>query len=296
MSPPPAKKSKSELARFYEAAIEGRSLRSTTQDDEDDESGEEAEGENKDYSWKKTIMIGPSYQASVPPGMQTYDDTPPYENEDKKLWDPYRLAAEVTEEYLAKSAETLGANGSIGVSGIPNGSHIRDDEQALYLLLQCGHSTEEALRRRRLNAVPAADTMSLWSEEECRAFETGLRVYGKDFHSIRQQKVGTRSVGELVQFYYLWKKTERHDVFANSFRIEKKKYTLHPGTTDYMERISPEIDLARDRSVSPNFHSLIYGDSKRRSETKLESIANGAEKSRVAGEGDDGTLAEATIL
>ena len=95
---------------------------------------------------------------------------------------------------------------------------------------------EEALRRRRMNVVPPADTMSLWSEEECKAFETGLRVYGKDFHSIQNQKVGTRSVGELVQFYYLWKKTERHDVFANSFRIEKKKYTLHPGTTDYMER------------------------------------------------------------
>jgi hypothetical protein len=53
---------------------------------------------------------------------------------------------------------------------------------------------------------------------------------------LQGQKVGTRAVGELVQFYYLWKKTERHDVFANSFRIEKKKYTLHPGTTDYMER------------------------------------------------------------
>ena len=26
-----------------------------------------------------------------------------------------------------------------------------------------------------------------------------------------------RSVGELVQFYYLWKKTERHDVFANRY-------------------------------------------------------------------------------
>ena len=87
-----------------------------------------------------------------------------------------------------------------------------------------------------MNVVPPADTMSLWSEEECKAFETGLRVYGKDFHSIQNQKVGTRAVGELVQFYYLWKKTERHDVFANSFRIEKKKYTLHPGTTDYMER------------------------------------------------------------
>jgi hypothetical protein len=57
--------------------------------------------------------------------------------------------------------------------------------QALYLLLQCGYNIEEALRRKRMNAVPPADTMSLWSEEECRAFETGLRVYGKDFHSIQ---------------------------------------------------------------------------------------------------------------
>lgn len=212
----------------------------------------------------------------MPTGLQTYDDTPPYENEDKKLWDPYRLAAEVTEEYLAKSAETLGANGTIGVSGIPNGSHIRDDEQALYLLLQCGHSTEEALRRRRLNAVPAADTMSLWSEEECRAFETGLRVYGKDFHSIKAQKVGTRSVGELVQFYYLWKKTERHDVFANSFRIEKKKYTLHPGQTDYMERFVDENLVGRDRSASPNCHSLIYGGLQRTSESEEKLDPNGS--------------------
>ena len=61
-----------------------------------------------------------------------------------------------------------------------------------------------------MNAVPPAETMTLWSEEECRAFELGLRLYGKDFHMIQQQKVRTRSVGELVQFYYLWKKTERH--------------------------------------------------------------------------------------
>ena len=32
-----------------------------------------------------------------------------------------------------------------------------------------------------------------------------------------------RSVGELVQFYYLWKKTERHDVFANRYM----QYNLH---------------------------------------------------------------------
>lgn len=260
---PPPKKSRSELAKFYEATVEGRSLRSSVPggggpgEEEDEESGgEEETEEGKDFSWKKTIMIGPTYQASVPLGLSDYDDSPPYENEDKQVWDPTRLSEMVSKEYLAKVAETQGAVGLCGVNGIPIGAHIRDDEQALLLLLQCGYNVEEALRRRRMNAVPPADTMSLWSEEECRAFETGLRVYGKDFHNIQSQKVGTRSVGELVQFYYLWKKTERHDVFANSFRIEKKKYTLHPGTTDYMERFIDEQEGGRDRSASPNYHRL----------------------------------------
>eukprot|EP00092_Neocalanus_flemingeri_P017459 GFUD01018887.1.p1 GENE.GFUD01018887.1~~GFUD01018887.1.p1 ORF type:complete len:469 (+),score=168.71 GFUD01018887.1:375-1781(+) len=277
-TPPPSKKARSELAKFYEATVEGRSLRSSAgaPEDEEEESCEEEAEEGKDYSWKKTIMIGPTYQASVPGGLCSYDDTPPYENEDKQLWDPTRLSEEVSREYLAKSAETQGASGALGVNGIPTGSHIRDDEQALLLLLQCGYNTEEALRRKRMNAVPPADTMSLWSEEECRAFETGLRVYGKDFHSIQSQKVGTRSVGELVQFYYLWKKTERHDVFANSFRIEKKKYTLHPGTTDYMERFMDEQEVGRDRSASPNYHSLIYGDTRKKTDSRSESLSNGS--------------------
>ena len=185
--------------RFYEATVEGRSLRSSAgaPEEEEEESGDEEAEEGKDYSWKKTIMIGPTYQASVPAGLCSYDDTPPYENEDKQLWDPTRLSEEVSREYLAKSAETQGASGALGVNGIPTGSHIRDDEQALLLLLQCGYNTEEALRRKRMNAVPPADTMSLWSEEECRAFETGLRVYGKDFHSIQNQKVGTDKESEL---------------------------------------------------------------------------------------------------
>lgn len=63
-------------------------------------------------------------------------------------------------------------------------------------------------------------------------------------------------MGELVQFYYLWKKTERHDVFANKARLEKKKYTLHPGLTDFMDRFLEEQDGGRDRSSSPNMQCV----------------------------------------
>ena len=59
--------------------MEGRSLRSSAgvgQEEEEEESGDEEEEGEKDTfpSWKKTIMIGPSYQASVPSGTTNYDD------------------------------------------------------------------------------------------------------------------------------------------------------------------------------------------------------------------------------
>lgn len=167
------------------------------------------------------------------------------------------IAGSPTSSLTASPTSQSSMNSFRNLSLLPCGSHLRDDEQSLFLLLQCGHNTEEALRRRRLTAtLPTVmavavanqadqstgsdNRMSLWSEEECRNFESGLRVYGKDFHAIQQSKVRTRSVSELVQFYYLWKKTERHDIFANKARLEKKKYNLHPGLTDYMDRFLEE--------------------------------------------------------
>lgn len=207
----------------------------------------------------QTIQVGSEYQATIPVGLCKYDDAPAYENEDRLLWDPAKLSDSDVEKYLSSAQEPT-ANAMDGMNSLPLGSHTRDDEQALYLLLQCGHNIEEALRRRRMNpTIPTK--MSLWSEEECRSFESGLRLYGKDFHLIQLHKVRTRSVGELVHFYYLWKKTERHDIFASKVRLEKKKYALHPGTTDYMDRFLDEQENSqqqqsqlqpRDRSTSPS--------------------------------------------
>ncbi|XP_018565661.1 mesoderm induction early response protein 1 [Anoplophora glabripennis] len=212
----------------------------------------EEEEEDYDYSpdedeWRKTIMVGSDYQAQIPEGLCHYDDALPYENEDKLLWDPLEICGETVEDFLKKAS-------AITKPPIPMGTQLRDDEQALYLLQQCGHNVDEALRRLRMT-IPtnATETMneSLWSEEECRNFESGVRCFGKNFHLIQQNKVRTRSVGELVQFYYLWKKSERHDIFANKARLEKKKYALHPGLTDFMDRFLEDQD-SRDRSSSPN--------------------------------------------
>lgn len=210
------------------------------------------EEDDYDYSpdeddWKKTIMVGNDFQAGIPEGLCSYDDALPYENEDKLLWNPSVLDEKVIEDYMRK---ICAMNSGTGIDAVPKGKQLRDDEEALFLLQQCGHNVEEALRRRRISAQTPAHA-SVWSEEECRNFENGIKVHGKDFHLIRQQKVRTRSVGELVQFYYIWKKTERHDIFANKTRLEKKKYTLHPGHTDYMDRFLEEQEASGTSVVRP---------------------------------------------
>ncbi|XP_056633698.1 mesoderm induction early response protein 1-like [Diorhabda sublineata] len=236
----------STLRPFYENekyADASRLLRSKVNEDEDSHYNYNPD-EIENHAIIKTIMVGSDYQAQVPEGLCHYDDALPYENDDKLIWDPTIIENAAVEDYLRK-AET------IQKPSLPLGSHLRDNEQFLFLLQQCGHNIEEALRRLKMNIGVYNENMSPWSEEECRNFEAGVRVFGKNFYLTQQNKVRTRSVGELVQFYYLWKKSERHDIFANKVRLEKKKYALHPGVTDFMDRFLEDQDM-RDSSSSPN--------------------------------------------
>lgn len=139
-------------------------------------------------------MVGSEYQAQIPEGLCKYGDALPYENEDKLLWEPFQLPEPEVLDYLSRAArppsplQTPGA-ATGQVAPLPTGTHHRDDEHALHLLLQCGYSSDEALRRLAMNMAPQPHNAGLWSEEECRNFESGLRTFGKDFHSIHINKV-----------------------------------------------------------------------------------------------------------
>lgn len=216
---------------------------------------EEESEEDEDYipseDWKKEIMVGSMYQAETPSGLSKYKDNERvYENDDQLLWNPEFLVENKVVEFLTEASKRTGEEK--GVDAIPEGSHIKDNEQALYELVKCDFDTDEALRRLRFNVKAAREELSVWTEEECRNFEQGLKAYGKDFHLIQANKVRTRSVGECVAFYYMWKKSERYDFFAQQTRLGKRKYNLHPGVTDYMDRLLDETESASSsRAASP---------------------------------------------
>ncbi|XP_053905933.1 mesoderm induction early response protein 2 isoform X3 [Cuculus canorus] len=175
---------------------------------------------------KKEIMVGPQYQATVPIlHISRHGEKVlfllAYENEDQLLWDPNVLPEREVEEFLYCAVKRRWEE--LSSSGLPEGEMVKDNEQALYELVKCNFNAEEALRRLRFNVKVIRDELCAWSEEECRNFEHGFRVHGKNFHLIQANKVRTRSVGECVEYYYMWKKSERYDCFTQQTRLGRKK-------------------------------------------------------------------------
>lgn len=74
-------------------------------------------------------MVGSDYQAVIPDGVRKYGDAMPYENEDKLLWDPSATNENNLSKYLTMVREIHSSALVEDVNAIPQGSHIRDDEQ-----------------------------------------------------------------------------------------------------------------------------------------------------------------------
>ncbi|RXM94230.1 Mesoderm induction early response protein 1 [Acipenser ruthenus] len=101
--------------------------------------------------------------------------------------------------------------------------------------------------------VPEDKVVEFLTEASKRSGEEkGVEAVPEGCHIKDNEQVRTRSVGECVAFYYMWKKSERYDFFAQQTRLGKRKYNLHPGVTDYMDRLLDETEsAASSRAASP---------------------------------------------
>lgn len=212
---------------------------------------------------KKEIMVGSMYQAKIPPLCPyTYQERA-YSSEDQLLWRPGVLPMQEVEEFLFCVQRSRGQDGTQGAS-------VQDDEQALYELVKCNFSTEEALRRLHFNVKVFSEELCSWSAEECRGFEQGYRVYGKNFHLIQANKVRTRSVGECVEYYYMWKKSDCHKYFTQqATRLSRKKYNQSESVDD-----GEQDGEVGDLEGSNNSSDLSSQNSTRQLETPLPPQSN----------------------
>ncbi|XP_072540437.1 mesoderm induction early response protein 1a isoform X2 [Salminus brasiliensis] len=172
------------------------------------------ESEDEDYipseEWKKEVKVGPMFQAETPSGLCKYEDNEKvYENDDQLLWNPELLPENEVVEYLAEASKRT--EGETGVEVVPERPLIKDNEQALYELVQCNCDKEEALSKLKFTVKPAKEDLLFWTKEEHQDFEQGDETCGNE-NSVEDKQIK------------LW----------------KRKRILHPGVPDSTGRLLRE--------------------------------------------------------
>lgn len=79
--------------------------------------------------------------------------------------------------------------------------------KAIQKLHECDYDTGSALQGLVKIPFPNHDVFRKWPEEDVKNFIKGLRVHGKNFFKIRVEYLPERDTSDLIEFYYLWKKT-----------------------------------------------------------------------------------------
>ncbi|XP_045884391.1 arginine-glutamic acid dipeptide repeats protein isoform X2 [Micropterus dolomieu] len=168
------------------------------------------------------IRVGPSHQAKLPelqprpgPGLQTQT-----ESEELK-WTPGVNDCDLL-MYL-RAARSMAAFAGMCDGGSTEDGCLaasRDDTtlNALNMLHASHYDAAKALQRLVKKPLPKL-IEKCWSEDDVvrrllasktapkKRFIKGLRQYGKNFFRIRKDFLPSKKTGELITFYYHWKKT-----------------------------------------------------------------------------------------
>ncbi|KAF0314328.1 Arginine-glutamic acid dipeptide repeats protein [Amphibalanus amphitrite] len=159
------------------------------------------------------IRVGPSHQAKLPEyrgGPHAGIPSRPTGAEEQRLWMPGRAADSDLMMFL-RAARSMAAfagmcDGGSTDEGCAAAERDATTQNALDVLHQAGYDQGQALQALVKSPVPAG-VHQRWAEDETKKFVKGLRQYGKNFFRIKKELVPHKETSELVEFYYLWKKT-----------------------------------------------------------------------------------------
>ncbi|XP_077384541.1 arginine-glutamic acid dipeptide repeats protein isoform X3 [Festucalex cinctus] len=156
------------------------------------------------------IRVGPSHQAKLPelqprPVPASHSQT---ENEEL-MWTPGVNDCDLL-MYL-RAARSMAAFAGMCDGGSTEDGCLaasRDDTtlNALNMLHASHYDAAKALQRLVKKPLPRL-IEKCWSEDDVKRFIKGLRQYGKNFFRIRKDFLPSKKTGELITFYYHWKKT-----------------------------------------------------------------------------------------
>ncbi|KAJ8337649.1 hypothetical protein SKAU_G00366150 [Synaphobranchus kaupii] len=170
------------------------------------------------------IRVGSKYQAEIPDKLAEVEaDSRVQEKLETKVWDPdNQLKDPQIDQFLVVAravgtfARALDCSSSIRQPSLHMSAAAASRDITLFHAMDTLQKNGYDLARAMSTLVPQGgpvlcrDEMEEWSASEAMLFEEALEKYGKDFNDIRQDFLPWKSLASVVQFYYMWKTTDRY--------------------------------------------------------------------------------------
>lgn len=170
------------------------------------------------------IRVGSKYQAEIPDKLaEDESDNRIQEKLETKVWDPdNQLKDSQIDQFLVVAravgtfARALDCSSSIRQPSLHMSAAAASRDITLFHAMDTLQKNGYDLAKAMSTLVPQGgpvlcrDEMEEWSASEAMLFEEALEKYGKDFNDIRQDFLPWKSLASVVQFYYMWKTTDRY--------------------------------------------------------------------------------------
>ncbi|XP_065074501.1 arginine-glutamic acid dipeptide repeats protein-like isoform X3 [Ochlerotatus camptorhynchus] len=160
------------------------------------------------------IRVGPGHQVNdiyaTLPDYQPIENYRSEDDEDRDLEDPRWTPGIYIDNdllmYLTAARSISAFQGMCEEDGCMAASRDDTTINAFDVLHDSGYDAGKALEAL-LKCPVTKGIDKKWTEEETKRFIKGLRQFGKNFFRIHKDLLPHRTTPELVEFYYLWKKT-----------------------------------------------------------------------------------------
>uniref|UniRef100_A0AAX7SYX4 Metastasis associated 1 family, member 3 n=1 Tax=Astatotilapia calliptera TaxID=8154 RepID=A0AAX7SYX4_ASTCA len=142
---------------------------------------------------------------------------------EEKLWDPEcPLTNKQIDQFLVVAravgtfARALDCSSSVRQPSLHMSAAAASRDITLFHAMDTLHRHNYDLSSALSVLVPAGgpvlcrDEMEEWSASEAAMFEEALEKYGKDFNDIRQDFLPWKSLTSIIEYYYMWKTTDRY--------------------------------------------------------------------------------------
>ncbi|XP_078005621.1 metastasis-associated protein MTA3 isoform X5 [Phascolarctos cinereus] len=173
---------------------------------------------------KGEIRVGPRYQADIP-DMLTEGEADGREQSklEVKVWDPNSpLTDRQIDQFLVVAravgtfARALDCSSSVRQPSLHMSAAAASRDITLFHAMDTLYRHSYDLSSAISVLVPLGgpvlcrDEMEEWSASEASLFEEALEKYGKDFNDIRQDFLPWKSLTSIIEYYYMWKTTDRY--------------------------------------------------------------------------------------